>query len=57
MVLKYLCALQYRIWEIILTNAGFLQKSGLFSFSSEALEFLKEMKSLFDISQISMNRL
>lgn len=44
MVLKCLCTLQYWIWEIILANAGFQQKSGLFSFSSEALAFLKEMK-------------
>lgn len=57
MVLKYHCTLQYWIWEIILANAGFQQKSGLFSFSSEPLEFLKEMKSLFDKSQRAMNRL
>lgn len=57
MVLKCLCTLQYWIWEIILANADFQQKSGLFSFSSEALIFLKEMKGLFGKSQIAMNRL
>lgn len=56
MVLKYLCTLQYWILRTVLTNAGFQQKPDLFSFGSEVLAFLEEMKSLFDKPQIPRNR-
>jgi len=51
MVLQYLCTLQYWVLRMILTNAGFQQKPDLFSFGSEFLAFLKEIKSLFDKPQ------